>query len=202
MRRTRSRILVLLTAVGLMAGFAQMFGLTAANAQTIYLNSPVCDTSNYCLNNWNGGGYGNPVKMYEHLSGTNEDFQVVQVVARCGGYATASCPFTNKSIDAEFVGDPVVEILDTADGACLSTSTGSSPSVPDGTALLGACPLNGQGGSPGNIFVYDYGDTNVLLSNYWTNSNDSPECIGPPSNSNGAYIFLWTGFGDCTEWTS
>ena len=78
MRRTRSRILVLLTAVGLMAGLAQMFGLTAANAQTIYLNSPVCDTSNYCMNNWNGGGYGNPVKMYEHLSGTNEDFQVVQ----------------------------------------------------------------------------------------------------------------------------
>jgi hypothetical protein len=194
MSRTRSRVLIILTVIGLMAGLAQISGSTSARAQAVILSTPVCDGSNYCINDWYDGGDGNPVRMFTNQSSVNEDFVVLQLDDRCGGNVTTTCPFHNTQFDDAFYGDPVVEVLDTYQSMCLSTNT-------DGTAVLGVCPIDGSGGSPGNIYVYDY-STGELLSNYWTNEDDTVKCEGDTGEYDGATMYLYFAYGYCTSWIS
>jgi hypothetical protein len=200
----------MLAVMGLVIGLSVMPGASSAHAQGIAhiqgipANPPVCDggASPYCLNDWNGGGSGNPVKMYGYETNLyNEQFSIVQLLDRCGGVVSDSCPFTNSTLDKDLVADgggTVDEVLDTTNGLCLSTNT-------SGTAVLGACPTDGSGGAPGNIFVYtNYGFSyggEQLISNYWTNKEDTFKCTYG-NNQNGASIDLDNPISvdGCTAW--
>ncbi len=201
MRRTGTRTLVILSALGLLMGLVQVTSASSARAQGIegivLIPSPLCDTSGWCMNDWYGG---TPVRYFEPQASSNEDLEVVYT-NRCGGFVTSSCPFTSSVADSEFINDPVVEIYDTASALCVSASDSA-------TAVMGSCPNDsGTGGSPGNIFVlaWDSGSgANTLVSNKYTNAASGlAKCIGAPSEYDGASIYLNETFGDsdCSEWS-
>lgn len=200
MRRIRARTLVILTALGLLVGLMQLMGVSPASAQgngLVELPSPLCDTSGWCMNDWYGGLANNPVRYFEPLASSNEDLEVVDI-NRCGGFVTENCPFTDVGLDEEFYLNPVVEIYDTANGFCVSASANA-------TAVLGTCPnSSGEGGSPGNVFVYQsYNITgsDVLYSNKYTNADSDPVCIGSSNGEyDGATIYLNESGSDCSSW--
>src|ERR1700723_4600861 len=74
----------------------------------------ICDSSQsgYCLNDWSNGGSGTsaPIKLYT-ANKSNEDF-AEQPIERCGGTVVVgpNCPFTDKNVDSDFLGDPIVQI--------------------------------------------------------------------------------------------
>jgi hypothetical protein len=198
MRRARSRILVFPIALGLLVGMAQISGAPPASAQGAILGGPpMCDFDDptYCMNDWYNGGINTPVRMFTpQQTSTNENFSVIQLDDRCGGAVTSDCPFTNKSFDDEYMGDPVVEVFDNYNGYCLSANTSSA------TAMLGNCPVNGTGGSPGNVYVYDnvYG---ALVSNYYTNLDGYAACIsGSDQDGASMYLYIAESSGDCNNW--
>jgi hypothetical protein len=225
MRRTSSRTLVVLAAVGLLVGLGQISGVSSAHAQSltqaqglthaqarttarpqglggeVVLPSPLCDESGWCMNDWYGGGSGTAVRYFEPLASSNEDLEVVET-NRCGGLVTSNCPFTSILNNEEFNLDPVVEIYDTANGLCVSASGNA-------TAVLGTCPnSSGTGGSPGNIFVYDSYNINapdLLISNKYTNASGTAECVASRGGEDdGATIYLNvdSGSSSCSAWNS
>lgn len=149
------------------------------------------------MNDWYGLDSNNPVKYFEPQASSNEDLEVVYT-NRCGGFVTSNCPFTSGLTDSELINNPVVEIYDTANGLCVSAS-GSA------TAVLGTCPDDsGNGGSPGNIFVWDsYNGSDILISNKYSNAAGSPECIAAKSGEHdGATMYFNISYGspNCSEW--
>jgi hypothetical protein len=192
MRRAITRIMIILSVAGTLTATAQLTSPTLTHAQGVILPTPVCDANAYCMNDWYDGGLGTSVKMFTPQSSANEDFAVIQLDDRCGGTVTLTCPFTNHAFDTDEEFAPVVEILDTSNGLCVSTNTSN------GTAILGNCPVDGSGGSPGNIFVYDE-SFESLISNYWTNQDDSLEGIDA-TDDDGGTIYLWSAYA--TLWTS
>jgi hypothetical protein len=192
------RFTAALAAVGLLAGLATISSAPAAHAaadQTYgIVGPPICDSgASYCMNNWSGSGV---VNMYQWESDLyNEKFQIELQTDRCNGGETPTCPFANHSIDAQVYdegGGSVVSIEDLSTGLCLATAE-------DGDAIEGTCPTDGEGGAPGNIFVYT--SNGVLYSNYWTNSNDQLTCV-TASDVNDTPVDLNSEAGlECNEWS-
>jgi hypothetical protein len=200
-RPARTRILAAFAAIGLLMGLAMISGAPSAHAATAQtygiVGPPVCNGNGFgdCLNDWGGGGNGNPVDMYGAESNlNNEEFQIILEPDRCGGAESDSCPFANKSIDEEEYnedgGGLVVAIEDTSNGECVGTAT-------NGDAILGSCPVDGSGGAAGNIFVYSPDD--FLYSNYWTNSLNELLCV-TGSDTNGAPVELYQQV--CQAWNT
>lgn len=148
---------------------------TAAQAAVV----PICTQggAGKCLNDWNGGGINNTVKMFTNQSG-NENFGVQSLSTMCGsGHVTSTCPFSNHVIDGQLLGASIVKMNYFPNGLC----TGSGQN--DDRALLEACPgANGTGGGWGTVMVESNfsvpgchasnGDT-ALVSVHWTNVNGS-----------------------------
>jgi hypothetical protein len=172
------------TAVGIMA--------TPAHAQT----EGVCGDygDGYCLNDWNGGGSGNAVKMY-YGNSSNEDFSV-WYVPRCSGSNHVTipsdgsgdtyCPFGNQPLDEYYNGEPIFAIQYDDDGTDYCVGTNSS-----GDAILTSCPnfVTGAGGGNGTILIEDnYGSCEMtsfpgyLVDKYWADYYDE---TGIGLNSNG-----------------
>lgn len=120
--------------------------------------SQVCGNggSGYCLNDWGGGGHsGDVIKMFNGGT-TNDDF-FVQKVNRCSGRDTVeatlrgspiNCPFGNTSLDVDFFGKTIVQIVYTNNESQCVGATGA-------TATLESCaqPITGAGGGNGVIQV-------------------------------------------------
>lgn len=159
------------TAAILLAALA-VTGLTAPPASAT--QQQICGNggTGYCLNDWGGGGNGNPVKMYNG-GNSNEDFffqtenecykggldgWVHWVTSTAMGDAT-DCPFTHASLDKTYWNDNVGEVQ-YANGWCAATNATAG-------AILGQCV---EGGTPANgvIMVETPCGSNYLIDRYWT----------------------------------
>ena len=190
LRRARGAIVAVAAAAGLVIGLGAAPALAAGPLVTQF-----CQTSNggYCLNDWNGGGGGNSVKMYQAGVG-NERF-VAQPVPRCGGKVTSSCPFSNSGFASRYAGFPIVQLLFQSDGLCVATNSSANP-------VLGTCnsTSTGDGGANGTLFVDHDG---FLINVYWSNKDEhgsSASCMsGAASNGGSVNLNLATGSG-CPVW--
>jgi hypothetical protein len=196
---------VAMVAVVSMAALTLAVGLgtPAAVAST----SQVCGLagSGYCLNDWGGGGQpGDAVNMY--YGGTANDDFYVQEVNRCNGYykVTSSCPFGN-SLDSQYAGDDIVQIVYTNNQSqCVATMGGDYDST---FATLNSCanPVTGAGGADGVIDVisgtcYQSGGTgDTFVNRYWSTPGsvaflDSGGAVGAPALFEPELITCWGGF--------
>jgi hypothetical protein len=154
------------------------------------------DGSGYCLNDWNGGGLGNAIKMY-YGNSSNEDFYV-ELIDRCNGnyLVTATCPSTDYSFDKSNEGSDVVQIVYGPNNDCVADPTGS------GDGVLGKCNYTstGSGGAQGSVFIIDKSNDLVLYNNYWTNYDDSPNCMTSGGNPGQPLILFEFNQSLCTQW--
>jgi hypothetical protein len=192
MRQIRNKAIALIASTGLCLGLTLAMGAAPAFAQT-----QICGNqgSGYCMNDWNNGGYGNPVKMYNG-NVSNEDFWV-QKIDRCAGGSTvtSSCPFNDHNIDAG-LGGTIFQIRYANTSLCLAANTANGQSV------LGACNSvnTGTGGDTGTVYV---GGDFTLFSVYYTNLHNNGDLYCVESGGNpGQPVYLNVDFfpSGCTEW--
>lgn len=199
MRRIRKRVLAFIASTGLCLGLAMATGATPAFAQT-----QICGNggTGYCLNDWNGLGAGNPIKMFNG-NNSHEDFWI-QPIGRCGGSSTGTltCPFNDHNLDG-ILGGTIVQIRYANTSLCVAANTAN------GQAVMGACngTGNGSGGDTGTVFV----DDGLNLYNvYYTNQHnpnatgdaDVPYCAQSGGNPQ-TPLFLNASFFSsvgCTDW--
>jgi hypothetical protein len=145
------------------AGLAAGISLTAGGG-TAFAAGQVCAQSGtgYCLNDWNGGGSGNAVKMGQN-GWPHQSFGNAQLTVMCGhGKVTNNCPFANLALDSALFNEPIETVQYNENpslcvGLASSTSTG---------AVLTACPNTaGTGGGWGVIYVQDPGTCVTHLDN-------------------------------------
>lgn len=101
-----------------------------------------------CLNDWNGGGSGNAVKMGQN-GWTHQSFGNYQLTTMCGaGRVTHSCPFQTQSLNDALFDDILVAVKYNPLPLCVGTSQTTRG------AILTACPNTaGNGGGWGTIMV-------------------------------------------------
>ena len=127
-----------------------------------------------CMNRAQGGyvAGSTPVITWTHDLDGNENF-ATSTVTLCGsaGTVTATCPFTNTSIDAQYIGRPVVVVV----------AYNHSPNLcvgDDGFAngVLVSCPsASGSGGGTGTIDVIS--SSNYLINRYETNNHNAKRWV-------------------------
>jgi hypothetical protein len=159
------------------------------------LTTQFCQTSsgNFCIDDWNGGGSGNAVRM-EEGGVSNEDF-VAQPVGRCGGTVTSSCPFADTTFDSRYEGFSIVQLLDLSKNLCMGTNSSAN-------AVLGACnsTSSGTGGADGTVFVDHDG---YLISLYWSDQDQhgtSASCVSGSASDDGAVNLNFDTASGCPEW--
>jgi hypothetical protein len=130
----------------------------------------------HCLNNWNGGGINNNVKMGQN-GWSHQDFGTAQLTQLCGsGRVTNTCPnFGDATINTALLGSFLVVVKNISSGLCVGSGQF------DNRGLLETCPNTaGNGGGWGTILIErqnvnncfaQNGDTQ-LTSNHWTALND------------------------------
>jgi hypothetical protein len=192
------------TAIGaltlaLSVGLALAANVTPANAS----QPQICGNygSGYCLNDWNGGGSGNAVKM-ETGGNTNEDFVAEGVTACSGGdIVTPTCPFATRSIDAHLQGWQIIQVKYVPKGLCIATNS-------SGGAVLGTCanPNTGSGGSDGVIMVKfpvapcqgGYPDGYYYyVDRYWSDAYGTEETLASGGNPGVQAYLTYGGYGTC-----
>jgi hypothetical protein len=162
-------------------------------------------TNPNCLNDWNGGGVGNGIRMF-HSGASNEAFEEIGV-PRCGdGRVKTGCPFANSDFNTRYNGDQIVQITYNQEpfptygtpGLCVATDTG-------GLAVLGACNTSSQGtgGANGTIFIDNNGfEINLYQTNHQNTGNAM--CMEPIGGSGaGSVVDLrWPTADHCEIWHS
>jgi hypothetical protein len=120
-----------------------------------------------CLNDWNGGGSGNAVKMGQN-GFTHQSFGAGQLTAACGhGRVTNTCPFNNTALDSALFDSAIFAVKYTGNGLCVGTSTTGRG------AILTTCPDNaGNGGGTGTIMVQRVNQNNCFVQNGATQLTD------------------------------
>jgi hypothetical protein len=198
----RSRIVTVIALPTLTLALLVGFGTQGAGASS----SAVCGNSGsgYCLNDWGGhGASGDAVKMY-YGGVANDDFYV-QDVNRCGGRDTvtatsfgdaSNCPFGDVSLDNDFRGQHVVQIVDT------NSETECVGSTRSDTAVLARCanPLSGSGGGQGVIMVQSLGGTppNPFVSRFVSDQHSTARFLtsggNPGVQANYNSETIWGGY--------
>jgi hypothetical protein len=181
--------------VVLFAATGVSLGLTGATPVHAASGPQFCESlsGTWCLNDWFNGGLNNSVKSFSP-NNTNEGF-VEQLVGRCGGFVTATCPFANRVFDNRYNGFPIVQLQYQPNGLCIATDSSA-------LAVLGHCNNTGTGfgGSNGTLFVDHNG---FLINLFWTNQglfgNNAACMIGDPGNGNAVRLDLETTQG-CPVW--
>ena len=127
-----------------------------------------------CMNRAQGGYTANstPVITYTHDLDGNENFATATVtLCNSAGTVTATCPFSNTSIDAQYIGRPTVVVV----------AYNHSPSLCAGDNGFGSgqlvnCPTaSGSGGGNGTIDVVS--SSNYLINRYETNKSNAKRWI-------------------------
>lgn len=156
MKRRVSWIATLLCAV------AATFGAITAAPAAASSFSNVCGSggTGYCLNDWNGGGSGNAVKMY-YGGYANDHFGSFEVNACDGGAVIRSDCLSAWSGDTALVGAIIVRVVyQNNSSLCVATNT-------SGDTVLGACgDSTGSGAANGVIMA-------VLQAGSCTGGNQS-----------------------------
>jgi hypothetical protein len=200
MTRFPRRAAIVLAALLAMAGASQALGAGPAHASTSYfcVITSVPDLQGLnCLNDWNNGGSGNLIRMYNG-GNPNEDFARQRLTGRCGGgFVTATCPFANTAFDARYEGFPIYQLTYGSTGLCVAGGNAGS------AAVLGACnnPNTGTGGAVATVFV-DHND--FMISLYWSNHTGGPDaaCMESMALSGaGSYVDLdYPTSAGCDAW--
>lgn len=127
-----------------------------------------------CMNRVQGGYVANStiVVAYTHDLDGNENFATA-IVTLCnsGGTVTATCPFSNTSIDAQYIGRPtvIVAAYNHSPGLCLGDDG-------FGNGQLVSCPSGaGSGGGNGTIDVVS--SSNYLINRYETNKSNAKRWV-------------------------
>jgi hypothetical protein len=163
-------------AILLLAGAVTAPAVVSATPALAAGNSNICGNrgTGYCLNDWNGGGSGNPVKMY-YGNYYNDHFSIYYLNKCNAGDqvlgAPYYCPFANHALDNSMAGDFIfAEYYYNSADSCVATN-GS------GDAILGACPdALGNGGANGTVMVQEYtsscgpvdSDFFLAVDRYWS----------------------------------
>jgi Spherulation-specific family 4 len=139
----------------------------------------LCDQDGPCLNATSSAA-GKSVDMATFSSGdANEGLALYDYVGDYGcAKVTATCPFSNTSLDSEYLGDPLINL--TFSGLSGQPVAATYPSTSVNTEAVSTAPDR-------DVYVLDpaCGSGCVyLLSPYWTNHNGSLEALyGPPLGS-------------------
>ena len=164
----KSKVLAAAAALTLAGGLAvsvtgSAFAFTVAQETCVSSG----DGSGTCMNDWNGTS--NIVYGY-HNNASNEVFNY-ENIGRCGGVdiVTATCPFTNHSMDNALLNAGIIQIQHFSDSG---TNLGCTADVDDDQLVtLGSCnsQVTGSGGSFASVLVVarngslvDVGETNKL----------------------------------------
>jgi hypothetical protein len=147
--------------------------------------------SGYCLNDWNGGGLGNQVKMYKG-NVSHESFTLINAnECTSNSTVTSTCPFTHHDLDSEYLNHKIVEVYYTPNGLCVGSGTGSSGS-------LQYC--SGANRGNGVVMIQSGG---ALINRYWSDLHDQPVIMCSSGYSGGPVYLnhILSGSGSC-EWGS
>lgn len=155
-------LIMVLTGIGLGGAVA----LATPSSQIENVNSQTA------INDWNDGGFNNPVKMYA-LGQNNNDF-FIQPINPCNSHpinqVTPTCPFTvGSGMNTATLGSQIFQVVYNNNGLCVATAA-------SGGAVLGTCNnLAGTGGSSGTIQVALSQCTNstTYANRYWSDINGS-----------------------------
>lgn len=170
--------------------------VTAAPASQICGNAG----SGYCMNDWNNGGSGSPVKMYNG-GYANDDF-FTEYVDRCTvASVTPTCPFNDRNLDAHYNNSPIFQIVYAPNGLCVVAGASGGAQ-----AALGKCANTntGQGGANGVLQVKAASSScphGVAINVFWTNSNNLVHYLlsggnpGQPLYLNSGSYTCWGGNG-------
>jgi hypothetical protein len=127
-----------------------------------------------CMNRA-GGGYvsgSTAVITWTHDLDGNENFATSAVTLCNGaGTVTATCPFSNTSIDAQYIGRPVVVVVayNHSPNLCLGDDG-------FGDGELVSCPsASGSGGGNGTIGVVS--SSNYLINRFETNNHNAKRWV-------------------------
>lgn len=158
--KMRTRIAVLIAAVGIAVGLGVSMGGNALAAGQICAQSG----TGYCLNNWNAAN--GAVKMGQN-GWPHQHFGTFPLSTMCGsGHVTGNCPFSTLSLDSDLFGEPIVGVKDIDSGLCVGLASASSTG-----AIETACPNSGgTGGGWGVVMVEDFG-CNVHLDDVRASDN-------------------------------
>lgn len=177
MRMRRSPSLILVGAAALAVAL-----LTGGTAQAQI--SQVCGNAGtgYCLNDWNNGGSGNPVKMY-YGGYTNDDFYY-EFEYICNGtdivqvYPGGGCPFTpGTGLNSLYKNDYILEIHYANRDNCVATTSG-------GLAVLGSCAESSGGASDGVFMVANPNCSggDYLVDRYWSDLGNTTYTLASGGN--------------------
>jgi len=164
--------------------------------------SQICGNagSGYCMNDWNNGGSGSPVKMY-YGGYANDDF-FTEYVDRCTVHnVTPTCPFNDRNLDAHYNNSPIFQIVYAPNGLCVVAGASGGAQ-----AALGKCANTntGQGGANGVLQVKASSSScsnGVAINVFWTNSNNLVHYLlsggnpGQPLYLNSGSYTCWGGSG-------
>lgn len=189
-------IVALLVVVGVWQGG----GATPAHASLPYFcvisSAPDIQGLN-CLNDWNNGGSGNLIRMFNG-GNPNENFSRQLLTGRCGGgFVTATCPFANTVFDSRYEGFPIYQLVYGSTGLCVAGGNAAS------AAVLGQCndPSTGTGGAVATVLI-DHND--YMISLYWSNQGGGPDaaCMESMALSGaGSYVDLdYPTSAGCDRW--
>lgn len=180
---------------------------TTGHVRPAVASNEICGNfgNGYCLNSWNGGVSGSPVKMYYGGNYVHDHFVVVSVDA-CGGGAisTSTCPFSHSSLNNAYKGQPVVEYQYQGTNLCIATN-GS------GQAVLGTCDnaQTGTGGANGVLFVEWPTNScappdatpqglHYAINRYWSDADGGqPETLQSGGNPGVQAYLDYGGFNTC-----
>ena len=138
----------------------------------------ICENggSSLCLNDWNGGGSGNPVKMGQN-GFSHQSFGAFQLTTACGGgRVTNTCPFADHSIDSSLFDSIIVAVKYISNGLCVGSGQNTRG------AVLATCPNGGgTGGGWGTVMVERQNVNNCFSQNgdtqltdvHWTSNDDT-----------------------------
>ena len=121
-----------------------------------------------CANRYQGGNSDTtPVILWNHDLDGNEDFAPAAVLICNNGLVSSSCPFTDHSIDAFYLGRPIVQLVgyDHSGPKCIGADPNSE------TAFLTECSntTTGAGGGFGELLVQS--STNYYVDRGLTNQD-------------------------------
>jgi hypothetical protein len=127
-----------------------------------------------CMNRAQGGyvAGSTPVITYTHDLDGNENFATSTVTLCNGaGTVTATCPFSNTSIDAQYLGRPTVVVVAYNHSPNLCAGDNGF-----GSGQLVSCPsASGAGGGNGTIDVLS--SSNYLINRYNTNAHNAKRWV-------------------------
>ena len=145
--------------------------------------------SGYCLNDWNGGGLGNQVRMYPG-GASHESFALVTANV-CGGnhYVTNTCPFSHSGLNSQYHGHSIVEVLYTPSNGSLCVGSKQF----DAKGYLEYC--SGANRGYGVIMIQS---GNAYINRYWSDYYNSAVNMCSGGSSGGpVYLNGILGGGSC-----